>query len=43
MKHKKAKASSFKLNKEWAKSVLRRMGVYEKKGCKVSPIDFRQN
>ena len=43
MKHKKATASSFKLTKEWAKSVLRQMGYTKKKAntkCKVIPINF---
>jgi len=43
MKHKKAKASSYKLNKEWAKSVVHRMGYTKRKGnskCKVNPINF---
>ena len=43
MKHKKATASSYKLNKEWAKSVLRRMGYAKRKAnskCKVNPINF---
>ena len=43
MKHKKATASSFKLTKEWAKSVLRWMGYTKRKAnskCKVNLINF---
>ena len=43
MKHKKATASSFKLTKEWAKSVLRRMGFTKRRTntkCKVNPDNF---
>ena len=43
LKHKKATASSFKLTKEWAKSVLRRMGFTKRKAntkCKINPDNF---
>jgi len=43
MQHKKATASSVKLDKEWVKNVLRRMGYTKRKAnskCKVNSINF---